>query len=146
MTTVPVARWRTGYTGGWVLGCMGLGVVLAFVGLGDWANRNTQEWVPWLVGVVTGGLVGRWLAARTLAKPAVHRVLRVVGGMAVLAGLVGAVAFYVLWLDARQSNIFLAGLGEIVMTMVCGAGAAVGACFWFAGWIARVGMGEVRAV
>lgn len=127
-----------------MLGCTGLGVVLAFVGLGDWANRHAQEWVPWAVGVVTGGLVGRWLAARTQAKSAVHKVLRVIGGVAALAGLVGAVAFYVLWLEARQSDTFLAGLGEMLMAVLCVAGAVVGACFWFAGWSGRAFLREDR--
>ena len=120
-------------------------MALAVAGLGDWANRHAHPAMPWGVGGITGWLVGRSLAAATLGQPAVHQGLRVVGSVAVLGGLVGAVVFYVLAEQARQRDVFLAGLGEMVMAMLCVAGAVVGACFWFAGRSGRAFLREDRA-
>lgn len=133
MMTDPAARWRLGYSGGLVLGSIGLGVAAAFALLTEWAERHGATWLPWASGIVLGGLAGRAIAAATERQPGVHTALLWLGRAAVFGGLGSAGVFVVMYQQAVQENTFLAGLPEMLMAMMSVGGAVVGACFWFAG-------------
>ncbi len=123
--STPARGWTVAYFLGWAVALTPVGSIVA-VCLG--ADDTT-----WLLGALSGALLGLGVAVASRAREGMHRVLRLVAPALVVIGVVGAVLMFYQSGVQRRTGQYLGGLGEFVFALLGFAIALTGGGLWFAG-------------
>jgi len=128
--------WIVAYVASWVLAAGGVCAVLAAVVATNFRGRLIDDGAA-LLGLAIGGLLGCLAARSTLRHRGVHRGLVVVGALAAVTGIAGAVSMFAAAATPHGEGPY-AGLGDVVGAVASAAVAAIGLACLAAGTAGRL--------